>query len=144
MAQEADVSQVVFADTFYWIALCAADDYAHLRAVKFDSDPRKPPIVTTDEVLAEFLTFFGCQGPHLRSRAAAVVRRLIADRRITVLPQTHGSFQSRLELYAARVDKSYSFTDCVSMQVMRREGISEALTDDRHFEQEGFIALLRA
>jgi predicted nucleic acid-binding protein len=29
------------------------------------------------------------------------------------------------------------------MQMMRREGLTEALTNDRHFEQEGFRALLR-
>jgi predicted nucleic acid-binding protein len=29
------------------------------------------------------------------------------------------------------------------MQAMRREGLTEALTNDRHFEQEGFQALFR-
>jgi hypothetical protein len=29
------------------------------------------------------------------------------------------------------------------MQTMRREGVSEALPNDRHFEQEGFRALFR-
>ncbi len=29
------------------------------------------------------------------------------------------------------------------MQTMRREGLTEALTNDRHFEQEGFQALFR-
>ena len=29
------------------------------------------------------------------------------------------------------------------MATMRREGLSEALTSDRHFEQEGFRALFR-
>ena len=48
-----------------------------------------------------------------------------------------------MNLYEARPDKGYSLTDCISMQTMRKEGISEALTDDRHFEQEGFRALFR-
>jgi len=29
------------------------------------------------------------------------------------------------------------------MQTMREEGLTEALTNDRHFEQEGFRALFR-
>jgi hypothetical protein len=29
------------------------------------------------------------------------------------------------------------------MQIMRREELTEALTADRHFEQEGFHALFR-
>jgi len=43
---------------------------------------------------------------------------------------------------AGRPDKGYSLVDCISMQTMRREGITDALTHDRHFEQEGFRALL--
>jgi hypothetical protein len=46
-------------------------------------------------------------------------------------------------LYSARPDKGYSLVDCISMQTMWREGIAEVLTNDRHFEQEGFRALFR-
>ena len=45
-------------------------------------------------------------------------------------------------LYQARPDKGYSLTDCISMEVMRREGLSEVLTNDEHFTQEGFTCLL--
>jgi uncharacterized protein len=34
-------------------------------------------------------------------------------------------------------------TDCISFATMQREGIAEALTGDHHFEQAGFIALLK-
>ena len=37
----------------------------------------------------------------------------------------------------------YSLVDCISMQTMRQQGLTEALTNDRHFEQEGFRALFR-
>jgi len=43
-----------------------------------------------------------------------------------------------LALYEARPDKFYSLTDCHSMQVMRREGLTDVLTNDHHFTQEGF------
>jgi hypothetical protein len=46
-------------------------------------------------------------------------------------------------LYKTRPDKGYSLTDCSSMLLMRERRLSEALTTDRHFEQEGFTALLR-
>jgi uncharacterized protein len=58
-------------------------------------------------------------------------------------PLTARLRQTRLELCRQRPGKGYSLTDCISMQTMRREGISDALTNDRHFEQEGFRALLR-
>jgi len=46
-----------------------------------------------------------------------------------------------LTLYEARPDKVYSLTDCISMQVMRREGLTDVLTNDHHFTQEGFHIL---
>jgi len=38
--------------------------------------------------------------------------------------------------------KTYSLCDAVSFVLMRRRSLSEALTTDRHFEQEGFRRLL--
>jgi predicted nucleic acid-binding protein len=58
-----------------------------------------------------------------------------------VIPQSRSSFLAGLDLYSQRPDKGYSLIDCISMQTMRREGLIEALTNDRHFEQEGFRAL---
>jgi predicted nucleic acid-binding protein len=51
--------------------------------------------------------------------------------------------EAGLQLYRARPDKGYSLVDCISMQAMRREGLTEVLTNDRHFEQKGFRALFR-
>jgi predicted nucleic acid-binding protein len=42
------------------------------------------------------------------------------------------------ELFDARADKEYSFTDCTSFVLMRRLGISTALAADDDFVQEGF------
>jgi len=60
-----------------------------------------------------------------------------------VIPQSRESFLAGLQLYRARPDKGYSFVDCISMQTMRKEGLTGVLTNDRHFEQEGFRALFR-
>jgi uncharacterized protein len=60
-----------------------------------------------------------------------------------VVSQTRTLFLEGLALYEARLDKEYSLTDCISMQVMRREGLTEVLTNDRHFTQEGFQLLFR-
>jgi predicted nucleic acid-binding protein len=48
-----------------------------------------------------------------------------------------------LDLYASRFDKAWSLTDCISFVVMEQQGIREALTGDHHFEQAGFVALLK-
>ena len=51
-------------------------------------------------------------------------------------------FKGGLALYERRPDKKYSLTDCITMNVMKREGIKEILTNDHHFAQEGFVRLL--
>ena len=52
-------------------------------------------------------------------------------------------WRSGIELYEQRPDKNWSLTDCISFVVMERAGVSEALTGDHHFEQAGFVALLK-
>jgi len=71
-----------------------------------------------------------------------MVRYIFNELTIEVIPQTRESFLSGLELYEKRPDKEYSFVDCISIDVMRRLDITEALTGDIHFTQENFIASL--
>ena len=129
----------VFADTFYWIALTLPRDAAYERAQQVTDY-----IVTTEEVLAEYLTFFSEAPESLRRGVAANVGAMLSDSGVVrIIPQSHDSFVAGFELYRARPDKGYSLTDCISMQTMRRVGLTEILTNDRHFEQEGFRALFR-
>ena len=129
----------VFADTFYWIALTLPGDAAYARAEQVTDD-----IVTTEEVLTEYLNFFCASPEYLRREVVSNVEAILHDPTVRVLPQRHESFVAGFELYRARPDKGYSLVDCISMQTMRREGTSDVLTDDRHFEQEGFRALFRS
>lgn len=48
-----------------------------------------------------------------------------------------------MKLLIARQDKTYSLCDAVSFVLMRQRVMTEALTTDRHFEQEGFVRLLQ-
>jgi uncharacterized protein len=51
--------------------------------------------------------------------------------------------RAAVELLTLRQDKTYSLCDAVSFILMRQRGVAEALTTDRHFEQEGFVRLLK-
>jgi len=134
--------RAVFADTFYWVALTNPDDTRYHDAVALGRTLTGATIVTTDEVLAEFMTFFSGD-PWQRAHAVTTVRRLFQRSEIRIIEQSRESFLSGLALYEARPHKGYSLVDCISMQTMRGKGITEALTNDRHFEQEGFRALFR-
>ena len=100
-------------------------------------------LVTTEEVLGEFLTAVSGYGKRIRGLACQLVREILADPNIDVVEQSHRSFAEGLRLYEQRGDKQYSLVDCVSMNVMRKRKIREVLTNDRHFTQEGFMPLFR-
>ena len=132
----------VFADTYYWIALLNDRDQGHAAAKAISQTLGQATIVTTQEVLSEVLTYFCEHGRHVRQTVTAFVRNILNDPAITVHPQSAQSFLDGLALYEARPDKEYSHADCISMLAMRHDAITDVLTDDDHFSQEGFTTLL--
>jgi len=135
--------RAVFADIFYWAALTNPGDNSHERALAFSRSLRPEITVTTEELLDEYLAHFSAARPSVRIRAGDTVSALLQYPGVLVIPQSHESFLSGLDLYRARPDKGYSLTDCISVHVMRQRGLTDVLTNDRHFEQEGFRALFR-
>jgi predicted nucleic acid-binding protein len=132
----------VFADANYWVALGNRKDQWHQAALQASQELGQVVLVTSDEILDEFLAYFSSYGPETRAQSAETVRALLAARAIEVVPQSRQTFLAGLGLYEARPDKSYSLTDCIAMAIMRERGIAEILTHDAHFTQEGFTVLL--
>jgi hypothetical protein len=78
----------LFADTFYWIALADLADSAHQRAMIVTSERASWPIVTSDEVLVEYLTFFSAAPEPKRREVAGSVLEILANPAIRVIPQS--------------------------------------------------------
>lgn len=133
--------ETVFADTFYWLALARPRDPWHVAVSQWATANPAPTIVTTDEILTEFLNALAGTGPLGRAYAVANVGDIRNDARVMVLPQNRADFDAALVPYAARQDKAYSLTDCRSMLAARSMGIMDVLTHDHHFTQEGFNIL---
>ena len=132
----------VFADASYWIAIFKKNDKWNNAAVTARRRLDETTLVTTDEVLTEFLSAMSKSGDVIRREAAGVVRDILDDPGVRVVHQTHESFLDGLGRYESRLDKEYSLQDCTSMNVMDAKGITEILTSDHHFEQEGFTILM--
>jgi uncharacterized protein len=130
----------IFADTLYWIAIFLPNDPWSETAKSVDLEGIR--LLTTEEVLSEFLTGVAGFGDRTRRLACELVRTIINSNEIGVIPQSHESLQGGLALYERRPDKKYSLTDCITMNVRRRKGITEILTNDHHFAQEGFHRLM--
>jgi len=117
-----------------------AGDARHREAVSLlDSASSRE---THNYVLAELIALCGVRGINRRV-TLEFVGELMNAPDLVVGWVDEGLHRSALELLRQRPDKSYSLCDAVSFLLMRRRGITDALTTDRHFEQEGFVRLLR-
>jgi len=136
--------KTVFADAGYWIAILNPADGLRAKAVNLSNALEPFHIVTSEMVFTEVLNSFSRRESAFRQAAAQFVKRSLDHPNIEVVPQTSHLFRQSLDRYERRADKAWSLTDCASFCLMQQRNILEALTHDRHFEQAGFIALLRS
>lgn len=120
---------MVFADAGYWIALVNPSDDLHHHAKSVSASLAPLRIVTSEMVLTEVLNAFSKKGSGLRKTTVDLMQDITTDSAIDVIPQTSERFRNALRR--------------ASFLIMQQQKILEALTHDRHFEQAGFIALLR-
>ncbi len=98
--------------------------------------------VTINYVLAEFVALALVRG--LRGEGVTTFsEEILRDETIEIIWVDKGLHTKAVELLKKRPDKKYSLCDAVSFVLMRERQITESLTTDKHFEQEGFIRLLK-
>jgi uncharacterized protein len=124
----------VFADSFYWIALLNPSDAFHDAA---RIAPVSGRIVTSLAVQLKVLDAFSTQ-PALRPLAVHFWECVNRDPQVTVIPLDAVLLDSAMALFKNRADKAWSFTDCISFEIMRDRKIVKALSGDHHFRQAGF------
>ena len=97
--------------------------------------------VTHSYVVAEFVAL--AQARRLpRMAALTFVSDIVENPDIDTVWVDEVLHREAMALLMARPDKTYSLCDAVSFVLMRQRHCTEALTTDRHFEQEGFQRLL--
>ena len=86
-----------------------------------------------------------CARPQLGPwRSGSFVRSLVDDEQVTIVDVRFDLLRSAMDLFNERPDKHWSLTDCISFVVMDQMKVTGALTADHHFEQAGFVALMRS
>jgi predicted nucleic acid-binding protein len=130
----------VFADAFYFVARLNRHDQHHEHALALSRDIRAH-LLTTDWVLMEVADALA------ESESRARIRELFVHLRQSpaceVVAASRDILDRALELYHQHADKEWTLTDCTSFVVMREREIAKALTADHHFEQAGFVPLLK-
>ncbi len=134
----------LFLDTSYLIAVENSDDQYHRTSSKhwrdlLKSSPR--PLVTSSYVLVEVVTLLNNR--RLHSKAVELGNNLLRSRSFNVVHVDEELFYEAWSYFQKYKDKTYSPTDCISFVLMKKLGIAEALTFDRHFVQAGFAKLPR-
>ena len=129
-----------FADTNFILALLNPNDQWHLKATAVSRDLDEH-IVTTTWVLMELGG--ALSSARHRQLFLRFIDRLAVQPDWEVVPATAGLFDRAVELFRTRPDKDWTLTDCSSFVVMSERNIADALTNDHHFEQAGFRALLK-
>ncbi len=130
----------VFADSFYFFALVNDKDPAHGKAIRF-LQTYQGRILTTAWVLMEVGD--GLSHPLNRPSFLLTVDSLKKEPNSTIVSPSDELLEAGIDLYRKRPDKEWSLTDCISFVIMGRQGLTDALTGDHHFEQAGFTALLK-
>jgi uncharacterized protein len=127
-------------DTSGLFSCLASKERHHHLAVKMLANSGQR--VLHSSILAEFMALADARR---QSRATSLrfVNKIINSRDFTLIWLTEADYRESLALLQARPDKDYSLCDAASFVLMQRFNIHEALTTDHHFEQEGFVRLLK-
>jgi predicted nucleic acid-binding protein len=130
----------MFLDTSGLLSIFDVREKHHIEAIElFQKNDRR---ITTSYVTAELISIMIARRIRQESMLR-FVRSIHDDRRIEfvwVTPEVH---QSGMDLLGRRLDKTYTLCDAISFVVMEEYKLSEALTTDQHFEQQGYVRLLK-
>jgi uncharacterized protein len=130
----------MFLDTSGLLSLYDAGDSFHRDAVR--EFHRADRLLTHNYVLAELVALVNARNLP-KQKALEYIKDLLDHPLIEILWVDEAFHRAGLDLLYRRADKSYSLCDSISFLQMQARGIAEALTTDRHFEQEGLIRLLK-
>jgi len=117
-----------------------AGEPQHAEAARlFETAPLR---LTHSYILAEFVPL--CRARRLdMAEALGFAADLLDNPHVEVVWVDRDLHRRALTFLRARPDKTYSLSDAVSFVLMRERGLTDALTTDRHFDQEGFVRLLK-
>ena len=132
----------IFADSSGFFALLVKADDRHSAASRLlHGARRRRRFVTTDYVLDETATLLKSRGHgHLVHGFFDTVMTSDACRIEWMDPERFRDVQAFFLKYG---DQAWSFTDCFSFRIMKELRLRDALTKDRHFQDAGFVVLLK-
>ncbi|MCC6127218.1 MAG: type II toxin-antitoxin system VapC family toxin [Pirellulales bacterium] len=130
----------MFLDTSGLFSLFDHRNAFHSAASRFFDEENR--MLTHNYVLSEFIALANARHLH-RENAQLFVSDIMDNPLVEIFWVSESHHRSAMIFLSRRLDKDYSLCDAVSFMQMTSNGEREALTTDHHFEQEGFIRLLK-
>lgn len=127
----------VFVDSSFWIALLDSKDI-HFESAKeiFSKLCGEYGAVSSEFVVFETITYLNCS---LKQHDLAVrFLESIHSSGMVIVPIDSNVRDNAMAIFKQYADKPFSFTDCTSFELMRREDIQLCAGYDKHFQQMGF------
>jgi uncharacterized protein len=130
-----------FIDTGSWFACFYKRDQHHCDSVRIwhHIERNRIVLITTNHVLDELATLLARRTSYEFSGNKL---REIYDSDIRIERTSEGDESEALDFFLKYADQEVSFTDCLSFVVMRKLGLRQVFTFDRHFEYAGFEIIL--
>lgn len=129
----------LFLDTSGLLCIHDEDDFRNEEAIEHFVKAKR--VLTTNYVLAEFIPLSYSRGKD-RQETLSFVRDFLDIPRLELSWIDKNYHEQAMKLLENRLDKEYSLCDSISFVLMRERKITNALTTDKHFKQEGFLRLL--
>jgi len=135
----------IFVDTAGWGHLVDPTQVYHSRSATIYRSGRQQgrKFVTTNYIIIELVALLTSPLRIPRSAIIAFIESLKTSPHVEIVHVDAMLDARAWQLLTERRDKNWSLVDSSSFVVMRQCGIMEALTTDHHFEQAGFIRLLK-
>ncbi len=125
-----------FADTSFWIALQVARDRRHGTATELWRRDRGP-VRTSNLVVGETWTWLRRRAGH--EAALRFLDVIEHSQRVSVVVVDEAIDERAWHWLRRHDERTYSYVDATSFEIMRRERITEALAFDGDFAAAGFV-----
>ena len=135
----------LFVDTAGWANLFVPTESYHAQTLEYVLKARqnRQILVTTNYIIAELVALIGSHYRSPRDRVFQYIDSVRENPSIQIVHIDLSADARAWRLCKSRPDKAWSLVDASSFVVMKKMAIQQALTTDRHFEQAGFIRLLK-
>lgn len=126
---------VIFVDIGAWIALMNANDQYHIQVAKYYRllEPHVK-LVTSSHVISETYTWLRYKAGIISALAfISVIRQAVLHSRLSIVLDHPDVLELAEQLLADFSDQKLSYTDAISMAIMKNENITRVFGFDRHF-----------